>query len=305
MNHEMSRMMESTTEPYEAGYLKILDHLVKKARATGFQDRRNNSRCVSIPHVSMTYNMTEGKLPLLTTKRVPFKSVKVELEFFLKGLTDKKWLQDRKCTIWDSWCNPQKVTLTDDMSKEDRIAAQTAEMDLGPIYGAQWRDFNGQGIDQIAQIVKTLKENPADRRMVCSAWNPAQLDQMALPPCHMSFGLQYIDGMLHLHWTQRSADWFLGVPFNMASYALLLHLFCKQSGIPPGIVTGTFLDAHIYDNHLDAAEEQLSRKHDGFPFPRYLTTPLDGTFDIFNWTHNDTTIDGYSSHDKISAEVHV
>ena len=181
--------------------------------------------------------------------------------------------------------------------------AQYHEVDLGPIYGYQWRNWNKdygdmsghyQGIDQLSKVIDTLKNNPDDRRMVVSAWNPSQMHLMALPPCHYAFTIVHIDGVLNLCWKQRSADLMLGVPFNIASYGLLLELICKEVGMKSGELVGILEDCHIYENHIEGAKQQLSKKPKKLP-SLSIKTP----YNIYEWTHTDFEIIGYDAHDKI------
>lgn len=286
---------------------KILDNGVLKKTRTGIS-------AISIPGGAQLQHDLDNGFPLLTTCKKPFKVVAVELEGFLKGITDKSWYRERNCHIWDEWCNPRKVSYgTDEKTKKKMIN----EQDLGPIYGYQWRRFNmayqeylnNPGMDpdkksptdQLNYIVEILKSDPSSRRMICSAWNPQQLNQMALPPCHMFWGVQFTGERLHLHWTQRSADWALGVPFNIASYSLLLHLLCKTTGMKPGIVTGTFWDAHIYENHVDGMQEQIKREPKEFPALIFKKNDIS----VFNWSADDVAITGYDPHPKISFEIAV
>jgi len=242
------------------------------------------------------HDMSEG-FPLLTSRKLPFKSTRVELEFFIKGLTDKSWLQQRGCGYWDEWCNPQKVAYAHD---ENTKAKMMAEKDLGKIYGYQWRNYNSQGIDQLKRIVDTLKTNPSDRRMICSAWNPAQLGEMALPPCHYSWQVTVIDGTLHLAWNQRSVDFCCGLPANISSYALLLHLLAKESGFKEGTLTGFLMDLHIYEFHFDNLKEQLQRTPP--PSPTIQTPDFTS---IFEWSYDQTKLEGYNALDKLSFEIAV
>ncbi|MDA0840393.1 MAG: thymidylate synthase [Planctomycetota bacterium] len=271
----------------ETEYLKLVQHILDEGV---LKENRTGVGALTVPHMMLQHDMSEG-FPILTTKRIAWKTLRVELEFFLKGMTDKKWLIDRGCHIWDSWSNP---TNDDDG-------------DLGPIYGYQWRRFNekykGQepdGIDQVRNILDMLDTNPNDRRMLCCAWNPQQLHQMALPPCHVLWHLTHINGVLSLSWFQRSCDMFLGIPFNLASYALLLHLLCKESGLKEGVVTGFLSDCHIYENHADAVKEQLLRQP--FALPQVETRQFTSLFD---WEYGDTNLNNYQAHPSIKAPVAV
>lgn len=280
----------------------ILDHGEKKENRTGVDT-------IAVAGVMFEHDMSKG-FPILTTKKVPFGMVKSELEFFIKGLTDKTWLQERKNAIWNDWANPKKAPYgTDEASK----ARMTAERDLGPIYGFQWRHFNapyesydtnydGKGVDQLARVVETLKKNPNDRRMIISAWNPQQLGEMALPPCHYAMQVTVINGKLNLLWDQRSVDTMLGLPFNIASYALLLHLLAKESGLKEGRLIGFLADTHIYVNQVEGAKEQLTRDPNLYPLPKIVTEPFTS---IFDWKAEDTKLDGYQSYPKLDFPIAV
>lgn len=267
------------------------------------------------------HNMSDG-FPLLTTKKVSIKNIAVELEGFIKGVTSKKWYQDRGCHIWDQWCNPSKIPPF--LTLEERKKFQLEHDDLGPIYGAQWRKFdeyygiiptyndaghldrdysmmNGvfEGFDQLKYIAKTLRSNPYDRRMVCSAWNPNQFYLMALPPCHYSFNVVVYGKKLNLVWNQRSVDTCLGLSYNIASYALLLLLLSKHANLEPGELVGTLSDCHLYNNHLDQAKLQLTRE----PYPLPTLEVLND--DIFEWDHTKIKLNNYQYHPAIRAEVTV
>ena len=292
----------------ESEYLKILERLLLRGET---KENRTGIDTLVIPPTTIQHDMRHG-FPLLTTKNVAFKPIRTELEFFIKGLTDKKWLQDRGNTIWNEWASPWHVKqYMEENDETDRKKAQLAEENLGPIYGSQWRDFNGGAVpessivndgsnDQLQTIVNSLHDNPNDRRMVCSAWNPLQLSEMALPPCHYSWQVTHINGTLHLNWNQRSVDTFLGLPFNLASYALLLHLLCKETGMREGTVTGFLADVHIYKNHIDQVREQLKREPNDLP-----EISTEGFTDIFNWEHTMTRSINYKHHPKLVAEVAV
>lgn len=227
--------------------------------------------------------MADG-FPLITTKRVFFKGVKVELIWFLKGLTNVRWLQERGVTIWDEWAD------------EDG--------ELGPVYGKQWRSWegpDGSSVDQIQDVINQIRENPNSRRMVVSAWNPYDVPMQALPPCHCLFQFKVLGGRLHLQLYQRSADLFLGVPFNIASYSLLLHMVAQVTGYEPGEFVHTFGDAHIYSNHMDQVREQLSRSPR--PFPTLKLNP--NVDDIDRFEPEDVEVVGYNPHPAIRAPVAV
>ncbi|MBU0611878.1 thymidylate synthase [Patescibacteria group bacterium] len=290
--------------------MKAYLDIVKKIIETGEKaDNRTGIKAYTIAGAIFEHDMSKG-FPLLTTKKTPFKLVASELEFFIKGITDKKWLQDRNNHIWDEWANPQKAPYGhDDASKKKMFE----ERDLGPVYGFQWRHFNapyknydsdytGQGVDQLKNIIETLKTNQRDRRMIVSAWNPQQFKEMALPPCHYAFQITVIEGKLNLLWSQRSVDTMLGLPFNIASYALLLHLLAKESGLKEGKLVGFLADVHIYENHLEGAKEQLSRDPNKYPLPRIET---ENWKSIFDWKAEDTKVLDYQSYDKIPFEIAV
>jgi thymidylate synthase len=272
---------------------------------------RTGVSAYTYPHIMIRHNMADG-FPLITTKKMAWKSIKVELEFFIKGLRDKKWLQERGCHIWDEWANPKKVkerlllryaeqdSIHEYEEKEWLKQEQKEESDLGKTYGVQWRDFNSQGVDQLKWVVDQLKINPNNRQLVVSAWNPCQINEMALPPCHILHHVLVMGGKLNLCWFQRSCDQFLGIPFNFASYGLLLHLYCMETGYEPGILTGFLSNAHIYENHLEAVEEQLKRKP--YLLPNVKT---DKFTSIFDWTYEDTIIENYKCYPSIKAEIAV
>lgn len=270
-------------------YLEALKTVLEEGELT---PNRTGVAAYVYPHLTIRHDMKHG-FPLLTTKKMAWKSIKVELEFFIKGLTDKRWLQERGCHIWDEWCNPSKIP----PGIFDKKKFQLEEPDLGKVYGYQWRQFNGIA-DQLANIIYDLKNNPTSRQMVCSAWNPNQIGEQALPPCHVMWHVFTTGKKLHLSWFQRSVDGFLGLPFNIASYGLLLHLLCKECEFEPGILTGFLSNAHIYENHVDAAKEQLSRSP--FPLPKIETNKFTS---IFDWTYKDTDLVDYQSHPKISADI--
>lgn len=281
---------------------KILDEGVEKTDRTG-------TGTIAIAGAMFEHDMADG-FPLLTTKKMPFKTITAELEFFIKGITDKQWLIDRKCHIWDEWCNPKKVAYAHDEETKKKMAE---ERDLGAIYGFQWRHFNApyqnydsdysdQGIDQLKKIIETIKINPSDRRMLVMAWNPCMLDQMALPPCHYGFQITVLDGKINLLWNQRSVDTMLGLPFNIASYATLLHLLAKETGLKEGKLVGFLADVHIYKNHLDGAREQITRDPNKYKLPTIQTNNFKS---IFDWQYTDTELIGYESYDRISFPIAV
>jgi thymidylate synthase len=221
--------------------------------------------------------------PLITTKRVHFRSVAVELLWFLRGDSNARWLQERGVKIWDEW------------------ADETG--DLGPVYGVQWRSWptpDGQHIDQIEQVLTTLRTNPDSRRMIVSAWNVAELDKMALAPCHAMFQFYVADGRLSCQLYQRSADLFLGVPFNIASYALLTHMVAQQVGLEVGDFIWTGGDCHIYDNHVEQVTEQLSREVLAFP-----QIKIDAAQSLYDYEFEQFQLVNYEHHPAIKAPVAV
>lgn len=285
-------------------YLDIVRNILERGQLKG---TRQGLDAQAIAGAFFEHDMEKG-YPLLTTKKVPFRLIATELEFFIKGITDKKWLLDRNNHIWDEWASPKKAPYGHDEASKKRMLE---ERDLGPIYGFQWRHFNaeykgydanyaGQGIDQLKKIIETLKTNPNDRRMIVNAWNPSMLDEMALPPCHYAFQVTVIDGKLNLLWNQRSVDTMLGLPFNIASYALLLHLLAKESGLKEGRLVGFLADVHLFVNHADGAKEQLSRDPNTYPLPTLQTANFTS---IFDWKAEDTTVVGYQSYPRIPFEI--
>ncbi len=288
--------------------MKAYLDIIKKILANGeVKKNRTGIDAVSIAGAMFEHDMQKG-FPLLTTKKVPFNLVASELEFFIKGITDKKWLQERNNHIWDEWCSPDKVPYGHDQETKRRMKE---ERELGPIYGFQWRHFNAnyvsyneepktEGDDQLKKMIETLKENPNDRRMIVMAWNPLQLRHMALPPCHYGFQITVINNKLNLLWNQRSVDSVLGLPFNIASYALLLHLLAKETGFEEGKLVGFLADTHIYINQLDGIKRQLKRK------PKELPKIKTNNFtSIFNWKYSDTKVLNYKPHPKIKFEIAV
>lgn len=283
--------------------------LVRKILATGVvKHNRTGVDAITVPGAMFEHDMELG-FPLLTTKRVPFRLVASELEFFIKGLTDKRWLQKRGNHIWDEWCNPEVVPYGHDAETQRQMAE---ERDLGPVYGWQWRHFGERylglghdelaifGVDQLQNLVNKLKTDPTDRRMLVSAWNPVAIPKMALPPCHYAFQVTVIGDKLNLLWNQRSVDVALGLPFNIASYGLLLHLLAKQANLKEGRLVGFLADTHIYVNHVEGLREQLNRTP--YDPPRIETSEFS---DIFSWEFEHSKLVGYQHHPKISFEIAV
>lgn len=257
--------------------------LMRKIMAQGNYREGRNGATYSLFGEQMKFDLRAG-FPLLTTKKVFFKGVVVELLWMLRGLTNIDWLHKYGVSIWDEWADENG--------------------ELGPVYGAQWRGWfrwprDPYPIDQLKNLIDGIKRDPHGRRHMVSAWNPAEIDQMKLPPCHCFFQCHVANGFLNLHLYQRSADWFLGVPFNIASYALLTHLIARECGLQAGQFVHSFGDLHIYANHRDAIGQQLG--NDCFPFPTLqIADDAPGIFDI---EPHHITVDGYQSHGTISAPV--
>jgi len=261
-------------------YLDLMDRVLK----TGVEKRdRTGTGTRSVFGHQMRFDLSAG-FPLLTTKKLFTKAIIYELLWFLRGDTNVKWLQQHSVSIWNEW------------------ADESGE--LGPVYGHQWRSWpNGHGgtIDQIANLIADIRRNPDSRRLIVTAWNPADVPKMALPPCHCLFQFYVADGKLSCQLYQRSADIFLGVPFNIASYALLTMMVAQVTGLKPGDFVHTFGDAHLYLNHLDQAKEQLARAP--FALPAMRINPE--VTDIFAFAYEDFKLENYHAHPHIKAEVAV
>jgi thymidylate synthase len=254
----------------------VREHGVRK-------DDRTGTGTLSLFGYQMRFDLADG-FPLVTTKKMHLRSIIHELLWFLRGDTNVRYLHENKVTIWDEWAD--------------------ANGDLGPVYGAQWRSWptaDGRHVDQIAQVVELLRENPDSRRMMVCAWNVGEIDKMALPPCHALFQFYVAQGRLSCQLYQRSADVFLGVPFNIASYALLTMMMAQVAGLAPGEFIHTFGDAHLYTNHLDQADLQLSRTP--YPLPVMRLNPK--VRSIFDFTYDDFTLENYTSHPHIAAPIAV
>jgi thymidylate synthase len=282
-------------------YLDILGKIAKTGKR---KKNRTGIDTFSITGAMFEHDMAEG-FPLLTTKKMGMKNIATELQFFKDGLSSKSWLQERKCHIWDEWCNPQKVPYGNDEETKKKMAS---EDDLGRVYGVQWRKWIGMDaqqqvviIDQLARAMETLKKDPTSRRIIVSAWNPAEINQMALPPCHYSFQVLSDGESLDLLWNQRSVDTPLGLPYNIASYALLLKLMAESAGMKPGKLIGFLADVHIYENQMAGVEEQLGRTPKALPL---LHLP-EGFNDIFKWEGNQFSLEGYDPHPAISFPIAV
>ncbi len=271
-------------------YLELLEHVLEKGVK---KTDRTGTGTISIFGPQLRFDLREG-FPVLTTKKLHLKSIIYELLWFLKGDTNVKYLQEHGVRIWNEWANENG--------------------DLGPVYGAQWRNWNGEGIDQISMAIDQIKNNPDSRRIIVAAWNPSVLPQSgktftenvaegkaALPPCHAWFQFYVANGKLSLQMYQRSADIFLGVPFNIASYSLLLLMVAQVTGLEPGEFVHTFGDAHIYLNHLEQVKLQLTRE------PRKLPTMKlnPEVKSIFHFQYEDFTLEGYDPHPHIKGEISV
>lgn len=285
-------------------YLNIIDKILKEGE---WKENRTWVKTKAIAGVIFEHDMSDG-FPLLTTKRVPLRLVASELEFFIKGITDKERLIERNNHIRDEWCSPDVVPYGHD---EETKAKMKAERELWPIYGYQWRNFWGEykwydqplgtdGVDQLKNVVDTLKSNPQDRRMIVSARNPAALPHQALPPCHYGFQVTVINNRLNLMRNQRSVDVGLGLPFNIASYGLLLHLLAKESGFEEGRLVGFLADTHIYENHVEALTEQTSRTPG--ELPKLYT---DDFTSIFDRVYTDSKVSWYDPQARIKMDVAV
>ena len=283
-------------------YMDLLEEVLTKGK---LKHNRTGVDTIAMEGHTFKHDMKDG-FPLLTTKKIKLDSVTKELEFFIKGITDKKWLQDRDCHIWDSWCSQKRYHYQDETRLEEY-----KDRELGPIYGWQWRHFgaeyegfdksyDGKGIDQLANLLTTLKTNPNSRRMYVSAWNPTQIDEMALPPCHYGFYVNILNGKLNLTWDQRSVDVPVGLPFNIACYGKLLHLIAKESGFKEGILTGSLKDTHIYVDQVSGVKEQLKRKP--FDLPEIKTENFTS---IFDWRYTDSRVVNYKHHNFIKFAVAV
>lgn len=235
-------------------YLQLLDDILTKGK---MKPTRTGVKAVSLTGYMLEFDMSEDKFPLLTTKKMSLKNVAVELLGFCKGVTDKRWFQERGCHIWDEWCSPSMVPYGTDEETKRKMKEET---ELGPIYGAQWRNFNRADVDQLRNAVQTMRKDPYNRRVIVMAWNPVQNHLMALPPCHIGFQLLSDGERLDLIWWQRSCDTPLGIPYNIASYGLLLRILAVSIGLKPGKLVGMLSDVHIYENQIDGVKEQLTRE---------------------------------------------
>lgn len=261
-------------------YLDLMHHVM--TNGTHKSDRTGTGTMSVFGH-QMRFDLQKG-FPVVTTKKLHLKSIIIELLWFLQGSTNNNWLKERGVSIWDEW------------AKEDG--------ELGPIYGYQWRSWpapNGEHVDQISQLMDQIKNNPDSRRLIVSAWNVAEIPRMALPPCHAFFQFYVADGKLSCQLYQRSADIFLGVPFNIASYALLTHMIAQQAGLDVGEFIWTGGDCHLYSNHMEQVRLQLSREP--LPLPKLVIRRKPAS--IFDYEYEDFELVGYQHHDPIKAPVAV
>jgi thymidylate synthase len=259
-------------------------HLLRRLLEEGVRKNdRTGTGTISVFGHQMRFDLSEG-FPLVTTKKVHLRSIVHELLWFLKGDTNVAYLRENGVTIWDEWADENG--------------------DLGPVYGKQWRSWtkpDGGTVDQIGWVLNEIRRNPDSRRLIVSAWNPAEIDQMALAPCHCLFQFYVAEGRLSCQLYQRSADVFLGVPFNIASYALLTHMMAQATGLQPGDFVHSFGDAHLYLNHLEQARVQLSR--DPRPLPRLRLNPA--VRSLFDFAYEDIVVEDYDPHPAIKAPVAV
>ncbi|MEA1898185.1 MAG: thymidylate synthase [Bacteroidota bacterium] len=261
-------------------YLKLLDHVTKNGAR---KEDRTGTGTLSVFGYQMRFDLKNG-FPLLTTKKTHFKSIIYELLWFLKGDTNIKYLNDHGVKIWNEWADQ--------------------DGDLGHIYGYQWRSWpmpKGGSVDQISRIMESIRNHPDSRRHIVSAWNVGELENMALPPCHILFQFYVANGKLSCQLYQRSADIFLGVPFNIASYALLTEMIAQANGLKAGEFIHTLGDAHIYLNHLEQVQEQLSREP--FKLPKLILNPKKK--DIFNFVYEDISLENYQAHPHIKGKISV
>lgn len=274
------RGVTSSLAPIPTPYEDLLRDVLESGEA---KPDRTGTGTRSVFGRQLRYDLSQG-FPLITTKRVHLKSVVYELLWFLRGDSNVRWLQEHGVTIWDEWAR--------------------SDGELGPVYGVQWRSWptpDGRHIDQISQVVESIKSAPYSRRHIVSAWNVGELDDMALPPCHAFFQFYVAGGKLSCQLYQRSADLFLGVPFNIASYALLTEMVAQQTGYAAGDFIWTGGDCHIYDNHVEQVRQQLSREPYPYPRLRFARKPAS----LFDYAYDDILVENYQHHPAIKAPVAV
>lgn len=288
---------------YDNQYLDLVEEILTKGIKAPC--RTGNNVLVRL-NKSLTVDLSDG-FPILTFRRIPFKGVKGEISCFLEGITNKQIYNERGCKYWNEWCNPKKVPYSD---KE----GMKMENDLGNIYGFNWLHFNAEykgcdhnyeneGFNQVKQVVETLKKNPYDRRMIITAWDPAHLDTMGLPPCLHTWQFNYLGGRLHLTGLQRSADTILGVPADMVQGALLLYLMAQTVNMKPGTLTLEFCNCHIYDNHIDTVKDNLNNwRKEQYDLPKLI---LDEKATVFNFMPEMAKLDNYKFGPKVTFQIAV
>lgn len=284
LQHIRTRIPERPVSDIPTPYEDLMRTVLREGT---LKSDRTGTGTISLFGRQMRFDLSRS-FPLITTKKVYFRGIAYELLWFLKGSQNVRWLQENRVHIWDEWADPETG-------------------DLGPVYGVQWRSWPAptpedphRTIDQIAKVLDLIRAHPDSRRMIVTAWNPAQVDSMALPPCHALFQFYVADGRLSCQLYQRSCDMFLGVPFNIASYALLTLMMAQQAGLEPGEFVWTGGDCHIYDNHVEQVLEQLSRK----PYP-YPTMRIRKADSIFSYQYEDFEVVHYQCHPAIKAPVAV
>ncbi|MCX8686888.1 MULTISPECIES: thymidylate synthase [Bifidobacterium] len=284
LQHIRTRIPERPVSDIPTPYEDLMRTVLREGT---LKSDRTGTGTISLFGRQMRFDLSRS-FPLITTKKVYFRGIAYELLWFLKGSQNVRWLQENRVHIWDEWADPETG-------------------DLGPVYGVQWRSWPAptpedphRTIDQIAKVLDLIRAHPDSRRMIVTAWNPAQVDSMALPPCHALFQFYVADGRLSCQLYQRSCDMFLGVPFNIASYALLTLMMAQQAGLEPGEFVWTGGDCHIYDNHVEQVLEQLSRK----PYP-YPTMRIRKADSIFSYQYEDFEVVDYQCHPAIKAPVAV
>lgn len=288
---------------YDNQYLDLVEEILTKGIKAPC--RTGNNVLVRL-NKSLTVDLSDG-FPILTFRQIPFKGVKGEISCFLEGITNKQIYNERGCKYWNEWCNPKKVPYSD---KE----GMKMENDLGNIYGFNWLHFNAEykgcdhnyeneGFNQVKQVVETLKKNPYDRRMIITAWDPAHLDTMGLPPCLHTWQFNYLGGRLHLTGLQRSADTILGVPADMVQGALLLYLMAQTVNMKPGTLTLEFCNCHIYDNHIDTVKDNLNNwRKEQYDLPKLI---LDEKATVFNFMPEMAKLDNYKFGPKVTFQIAV
>lgn len=288
---------------YDNQYLDLVEEILTKGIEVPC--RTGNNVLVRLNR-SLSVDLEEG-FPILTFRQIPFKGVKGEISCFLEGITNKQIYNERGCKYWNEWCNPKKVPYSD---KE----GMKLENDLGNIYGFNWLHFNAEykgydynyeneGFNQVKQVVETLKKNPYDRRMIITAWDPAHMDTMGLPPCLHTWQFNYLDNKLHLTGLQRSADTILGVPADMVQGALLLYLMAQTVNMKPGTLTLEFCNCHIYDNHIETVKANLSNwRKEQYDLPKLI---LDKDATVFNFMPEMANLDNYKFGPKVTFQIAV